>query len=82
MSGATPLLTTATLAPGAVNQFHRQLYCADQLLHHEHLDRHRPEHLRCRRHQLRQRDLSDPDDAEHRGHGGLSDQRRWCPAVR
>jgi len=38
-SGATPVFTADTLAPGATANFHRQLSGPDQLLVHQHLDR-------------------------------------------
>ena len=74
LSGATPVFTAATLAPGAVRQFHRQLSGAGQLLLHEHLDRHRLEHLRGRRHQHGEHNLSDHHDAAPRSHPKLSGQ--------
>ena len=73
LSGATPVFTAATLAPGEVASFTGSYLAPTKLLDHEHLDRHRPERLRRRRHPHGERDLSHPDGAADSGHGGLSD---------
>ena len=69
----TPVFTRAEPGARRGGQLHRQLPRADQLLRGRHLDRHRSQPLRRRGQQRGQRDLSHPDHAPDRGHGGLSD---------
>ena len=71
LSGATPVYTAATLAPGVGGQLHRQLFNADQLLDHQHLDRHGREHLRRVRHEHREFHLRHRHDAGAHYHPNL-----------
>jgi len=73
LSGATPVLKAAKLVP-APSPISPAAISPRQLLRHQRLHCHRPEHLRCRRHQHRQLDLPDRHNAAPRGHPKMSGQ--------
>ncbi len=72
LSGSTPIFTAATLAPGAVVTFTGSYLAPLACSRPEHLNSHRPEHLRYCRYQFGKRNLSDHDNTGHHRYPDLS----------